>query len=103
MGLFHEFIQDKEVRLIGIEPTTYLVDKDKYVTTLQNGVIGDFLGGTTYMLANPDDLVHDMNGDSGDLMWYGAGQEVIFLKDLGCIECYTIAQKKQPDVHIFTL
>ena len=46
MGLFHEFIQDKEVRLIGVEHAAYLVDKDKYVTPLQNGVIGEYLGGT---------------------------------------------------------
>ncbi|KAL4554258.1 hypothetical protein LXL04_037463 [Taraxacum kok-saghyz] len=45
-GSVHEFIQDKEVRLIGVEHAAYLVDKDKYVTPLQNGVIGEYLGGT---------------------------------------------------------
>ncbi|KAL4554849.1 hypothetical protein LXL04_037456 [Taraxacum kok-saghyz] len=91
------------VCLIGVEPAAYLVDKDKYVTPLQNRVIGEYLGGTTYMLANPDNLGHPSGIYSGGLMCYGAGPKVSFLKDLGRVECYATAQKKQIEEHIFSL
>ena len=82
MGIFHEFIQHKEVNLIGVEAAGYGVDTDLHCATLTLGREGIFHGMKTYLLQNEDGQVAPVHSISAGLDYPGVGPEHSYLKDL---------------------
>lgn len=82
MGIFHEFIQHKEVNLIGVEAAGYGVDTDLHCATLTLGKEGIFHGMKTYLLQNEDGQVAPVHSISAGLDYPGVGPEHSYLKDL---------------------
>ncbi|KAL8159956.1 hypothetical protein V2J09_001493 [Rumex salicifolius] len=54
MGLFHEFVDDKEVRLIGVEAAGFGLDSGKHAATLTKGEVGVLHGAMSYLLQDDD-------------------------------------------------
>lgn len=54
MGLFHEFVDDKDVRLIGVEAAGYGLDSGKHAATLSKGEVGVLHGAMSYLLQDDD-------------------------------------------------
>jgi len=50
MGLFHEFIEDRGVRMVGVEAAGFGVDTDKHAATLTKGEVGVLHGAMSYLL-----------------------------------------------------
>ncbi|GJT27489.1 tryptophan synthase beta chain 2, chloroplastic [Tanacetum coccineum] len=48
MGLFHEFVDDKDVRLIGVEAAGFWLDSGKHAATLTKGEVGVLHGAMSY-------------------------------------------------------
>lgn len=57
MGLFHEFVDDEDVRLIGVEAAGHGVDTDKHAATLTKGEVGVLHGSLSYLLQDDDGQV----------------------------------------------
>ncbi|KAL2630943.1 hypothetical protein R1flu_015629 [Riccia fluitans] len=88
MGLFHEFVEDEDVRLIGIEAAGEGVDTPRHAATLTKGHIGILHGSLSYLL-DDGDLV-GRHSISAGLDYPGVGPEHSFLKDVGRGEYYSV-------------
>ena len=85
IGLFHPFIGDKDVRLIGVEPGGKGVKLGEHAATLTYGAPGVLHGSYSYILHDGDDIapVHSI---SAGLDYPGVGPEHSLLKDEGRAE-----------------
>ncbi|MGL5831672.1 MAG: tryptophan synthase subunit beta [Waterburya sp.] len=90
MGLFHEFIDEPTVRLIGIEAAGEGVDSQKHAATLTKGRIGVLHGAMSYVLQNEDGQIIEPHSISAGLDYPGVGPEHSFLKEFGRAEYYSV-------------
>ncbi|KAK9904558.1 hypothetical protein M0R45_000640 [Rubus argutus] len=94
MGLFHEFVEDKDVRLIGVEAAGYGLDSGKHAATLTKGDVGVLHGAMSYLLQDEDGQIIEPHSISAGLDYPGVGPEHSFLKDLGRAEYYSITDQQ---------
>lgn len=94
MGLFHEFVDEPSVRLIGVEAAGEGVDTDKHAATLTQGRIGVLHGAMSYLLQDADGQVQEAHSISAGLDYPGVGPEHSYLKDLGRAEYYSVTDKE---------
>ncbi|KAK6154411.1 hypothetical protein DH2020_008659 [Rehmannia glutinosa] len=94
MGLFHEFVDDKEVRLIGIEAAGFGLDSGKHAATLTKGEVGVLHGAMSYLLQDEDGQIVEPHSISAGLDYPGVGPEHSFLKDIGRAEYYSITDEE---------
>ncbi|KAL0320776.1 UNVERIFIED_CONTAM: Tryptophan synthase beta chain 2, chloroplastic [Sesamum radiatum] len=94
MGLFHEFIDDKDVRLIGVEAAGFGLDSGKHAATLTKGEIGVLHGAMSYLLQDEDGQIVEPHSISAGLDYPGVGPEHSFLKDIGRAEYYSITDEE---------
>ncbi len=94
MGLFHEFVNEPSVRLIGIEAAGEGVDTGKHAATLTRGRIGVLHGAMSYLLQDDDGQVIEPHSVSAGLDYPGVGPEHSFLKDLGRAEYYSVTDQE---------
>ena len=90
MGLFHEFIEEPTVRLIGIEAAGEGVMTHKHAATLTLGRIGVLHGAMSYLLQDNHGQVLEAHSISAGLDYPGVGPEHSYLKDTGRAEYYSI-------------
>ncbi|MDF1769923.1 tryptophan synthase subunit beta [Maricaulis sp.] len=82
MGLFHPFIEDEEVRLIGVEAAGHGVETGKHAASLKGGRPGILHGNKTYLLQDDDGQIIDAHSISAGLDYPGIGPEHAFLHDM---------------------
>nr|CAB3482064.1 unnamed protein product [Digitaria exilis] len=97
MGLFHEFVEDQDVRLIGVEAAGHGVDTDKHAATLTKGEVGVLHGSMSYLLQDDDGQVIEPHSISAGLDYPGVGPEHSFLKDLGRAEYDSVTDQEALD------
>ena len=97
MGLFHEFVNEPSVRLIGVEAAGEGVESEKHAATLTRGRIGVLHGAMSYLLQDPDGQVIEPYSISAGLDYPGVGPEHSYLKDLGRAEYYSITDQQALD------
>ncbi|MEP0819027.1 tryptophan synthase subunit beta [Trichocoleus sp. FACHB-46] len=90
MGLFHEFVNEPSVRMIGIEAAGEGVDTEKHAATLTRGRVGVLHGAMSYLLQDQDGQVVEPHSISAGLDYPGVGPEHSYLKDSGRAEYYSI-------------
>ncbi len=83
MGLFYEFIQDREVQLIGCEAAGQGVDTDKNAATITNGSLGIFHGMKSYFCQDEYGQIAPVYSVSAGLDYPGIGPEHAYLHDMG--------------------
>eukprot|EP00192_Tetraselmis_astigmatica_P003931 CAMPEP_0117662604 /NCGR_PEP_ID=MMETSP0804-20121206/8140_1 /TAXON_ID=1074897 /ORGANISM="Tetraselmis astigmatica, Strain CCMP880" /LENGTH=465 /DNA_ID=CAMNT_0005469511 /DNA_START=53 /DNA_END=1450 /DNA_ORIENTATION=- len=88
MGLFHEFVEDEDVRLVGVEAGGFGVDTDKHAATLTLGTPGVLHGSYSYLIQDIEGQVIDPHSISAGLDYPGIGPEHSFLKDIGRCDYY---------------
>jgi tryptophan synthase beta chain len=94
MGLFHEFVNEPSVRLIGIEAGGEGVDSEKHAATLTRGRVGVLHGAMSYLLQDEDGQVVEPYSISAGLDYPGVGPEHSFLKDAGRAEYFSISDQE---------
>ncbi|KAL6999335.1 tryptophan synthase [Sarracenia purpurea var. burkii] len=94
MGLFHEFVDDEEVRLIGVEAAGFGLDSGKHAATLTKGEVGILHGAMSYLLQDEDGQIIEPHSISAGLDYPGVGPEHSFLKDMGRAEYYSITDEE---------
>lgn len=97
MGLFHEFVNETQIRLIGVEAAGEGVNTDKHAATLTHGQIGVLHGAMSYLLQDDEGQVIEAHSISAGLDYPGVGPEHSYLKDLGRAEYYSITDKEALD------
>ncbi len=90
MGLFHEFIPEPSVRLIGVEAAGEGVDTGKHAATLTKGQVGVLHGAMSYLLQDDHGQVIEPHSISAGLDYPGVGPEHSYLKDTGRAEYYSV-------------
>jgi tryptophan synthase beta chain len=90
MGLFHEFIDEPTVRLIGIEAAGEGVDSQKHAATLTKGRIGVLHGAMSYVLQDEDGQIIEPHSISAGLDYPGVGPEHSSLKESRRAEYYSV-------------
>lgn len=86
MGIFHPFINDKDVRLIGVEAAGYGVETGKHAASLTGGTPGVLHGNRTYLLQNKQGQIDDAHSISAGLDYPGIGPEHSYLHEIGRAE-----------------
>jgi tryptophan synthase beta chain len=94
MGLFHEFIEEPTVRLIGIEAAGEGVATGKHAATLTAGRVGVLHGAMSYLLQDEEGQVVEPHSISAGLDYPGVGPEHSYLKETGRAEYYSITDEE---------
>tara|TARA_A100001037_G_scaffold264133_1_gene254788 strand:- start:34011 stop:35252 length:1242 start_codon:yes stop_codon:yes gene_type:complete len=90
IGLFHPFIDDKEVRLVGVEAGGLGLSTGQHAAPLNAGSVGVLHGNRTYLMQDDDGQVLGTHSVSAGLDYPGVGPEHSFLKDIGRAEYATV-------------
>ena len=90
MGLFHPFLDDRAVRIIGVEAAGYGLDTDKHAASLTGGRPGVLHGNRTYLLQNADGQIQEAHSISAGLDYPGIGPEHSWLYDSGRVEYVSV-------------
>ncbi|MBW4533995.1 MAG: tryptophan synthase subunit beta [Pleurocapsa minor HA4230-MV1] len=90
IGLFHEFVNEPTVRLIGVEAAGEGVETEKHAATLTKGRVGVLHGAMSYLLQSDEGQVIEAHSISAGLDYPGVGPEHSYLKDSGRAEYYSI-------------
>ena len=90
MGLFHPFLDDASVQIIGVEAAGYGVETGKHAASLNGGVPGVLHGNRTYLLQDEDGQIIDAHSISAGLDYPGIGPEHAWLFDIGRVEYCSI-------------
>ncbi|MDO8093721.1 MAG: tryptophan synthase subunit beta [Candidatus Brocadiales bacterium] len=83
MGLFHPFINDKGVKMIGVEAGGYGAGVGEHASTLTSGSVGVLHGSVSYVLQDEDGQTLPVHSISAGLDYPGVGPEHSYLKDIG--------------------
>ena len=86
IGIFHAFIDDPGVRLVGFEAAGEGVETGRHAATFSGGSPGAFQGSYSYLLQNEDGQTIESHSISAGLDYPGVGPEHAFLKELGRTE-----------------
>ena len=86
IGIFHAFLDDQNVRLLGFEAAGDGIDTPRHAATLNKGRPGVLHGARSYMLQDEDGQTQDSHSISAGLDYPGVGPEHSWLKDLGRAE-----------------
>jgi len=86
IGLFHPFIDDEGVRLIGVEAAGHGIETGMHAAALNGGRPGILHGNRTYLLQTEDGQIIDAHSISAGLDYPGIGPEHAFLRDMGRAE-----------------
>ncbi|SOD91938.1 tryptophan synthase subunit beta [Caenispirillum bisanense] len=90
MGLFHPFLDDKEVRIIGVEAAGHGLETGQHAASLTGGRPGVLHGNRTYLLQDADGQITEAHSISAGLDYPGIGPEHSWLKDVGRVEYVSI-------------
>jgi len=83
MGLFHPFLDDEGIDLIGVEAAGHGLDTDKHAASLKGGRPGVLHGNRTYLLQDDDGQIIEAHSISAGLDYPGIGPEHAWLNDMG--------------------
>ncbi|MGQ0523660.1 MAG: tryptophan synthase subunit beta [Betaproteobacteria bacterium] len=83
IGIFHPYIADEAVRLIGVEAAGHGLESGKHAATLCTGKAGVLHGNRTYLLQDENGQIIETHSISAGLDYPGVGPEHAWLKDSG--------------------
>lgn len=89
IGLFHPFLDDTDVKMLGVEAAGHGLDKE-HAASLTGGAPGILHGNKTYLLQDADGQITEAHSISAGLDYPGIGPEHAWLRDVGRVD-YTSA------------
>jgi tryptophan synthase beta chain len=94
MGIFHTYIADEKVRLIGVEAAGHGLESGKHAATLCSGKPGVLHGNRTYLLQDENGQIIETHSISAGLDYPGVGPEHAWLKDSGRAEYVSVTDEE---------
>jgi tryptophan synthase beta chain len=86
IGLFYPFLEDKNVRMVGVEAGGEGIKPGRHAARFQGGKLGVLQGCKTFLLANDDGQIELTHSVSAGLDYAAVGPEHSFLRDAGRVE-----------------
>jgi tryptophan synthase beta chain len=86
MGIFHPFLDEPSVRLIGVEAAGRGLDSNEHAASIERGRPGVLHGNRTYLLQDGDGQIQEAHSISAGLDYPGIGPEHSWLHDIGRAE-----------------
>jgi tryptophan synthase beta chain len=86
MGLFHPFLDDPSVRIIGVEAAGHGIETGQHAASLTGGRPGVLHGNLTYLLQDDEGQITEAHSISAGLDYPGIGPEHSWLKEQGRVE-----------------
>lgn len=99
LGMFHEFIRDEDVRLIGVEAAGIGLDSGAHSATLARGDVGVYHGSMSYLLQDEEGQIIGPHSIGVGLEYPGVSPELSFLKDTGRAEFYAVTDDEALDAY----
>jgi tryptophan synthase beta chain len=96
IGLFHPFLDDKDVAMLGIEAAGHGLDKE-HAASLAGGRPGILHGNKTYLLQDADGQIAEAHSISAGLDYPGIGPEHSWLKEIGRVRYDSVTDKEALD------
>ena len=97
MGIFYPFLEDRDVRLVGVEAAGYGLASGKHAAPLNEGVVGVLHGNRTYLMSDTNGQIIETHSVSAGLDYPGVGPEHAFLKDIKRAEYVAIDDEEALD------
>ena len=97
IGMFSEFINDKDVKLVGAEAGGLGVETGKHASAMALGKMGILHGMKTYLLQDDDGNIELAHSISAGLDYPGVGPEHAYLRDTGRVEYVSVTDKEAMD------
>jgi tryptophan synthase beta chain len=86
MGLFYPFLQDRKVKMIGVEAAGYGLGTGRHSATIQRGAVGVLHGSKSYLLQDEKGQVKETHSVAAGLDYPGVGPELSYLRDRGRVQ-----------------
>ena len=96
IGLFHPFLDDTSVKMLGVEAAGYGLDKD-HAASLAGGRPGILHGNKTYLLQDDDGQIIEGHSISAGLDYPGIGPEHAWLKEVGRVDYTSVTDDEALD------
>ena len=97
IGMFHPFLNDEGVRLIGIEASGDGMETERHAAAINGGRPGVLHGNRTYLIQDPVGQITEAHSISAGLDYPGIGPEHAFLHDVGRAEYLTCTDREALD------
>jgi tryptophan synthase beta chain len=97
IGMFHPFLNDEGVRLIGVEASGDGMDTERHAAAINGGRPGVLHGNRTYLIQDPVGQITEAHSISAGLDYPGIGPEHAFLHDAGRAEYLTCTDREALD------
>jgi tryptophan synthase beta chain len=97
MGLFHPFLDDRDVRIVAVEAAGDGIDTGRHAAAMLAGRPGVLHGSRSYLLQDEDGQVVEPHSISAGLDYPGIGPEHSWLKDMGRIEVAAATDREALD------
>ncbi|MCG4452928.1 tryptophan synthase subunit beta [Pseudomonas sp. MMS21-TM103] len=97
IGLFHPFLDDQDIQIIGVEAAGYGIATGKHAASLNGGVPGVLHGNRTFLLQDDDGQIIDAHSISAGLDYPGIGPEHAWLHDVGRVEYTSVTDQEALD------
>jgi tryptophan synthase beta chain len=94
IGIFHPFIEDREVKLIGVEAGGEGEDLGKHSASLVRGIEGVLHGALTYVLQDEDGQIAGTHSIAAGLDYPAVGPEHAYLKEIGRAQYFTVTDEE---------
>ncbi|MGD8566478.1 MAG: tryptophan synthase subunit beta [Gammaproteobacteria bacterium] len=94
IGLFHPFLDDKDVAIVGVEAAGEGLDTGKHAAPLCAGSPGVLHGNRTYLMEDADGQIIETHSISAGLDYPGVGPEHAWLKDVGRAKYEAVTDKE---------
>jgi tryptophan synthase beta chain len=94
LGLFHPFLDDPDVKMLGVEAAGYGLDGDQHAASLLGGFPGVLHGNKTYLLQDDDGQITEGHSISAGLDYPGIGPEHAWLKDMERVEYTAVTDEE---------
>ena len=96
IGLFHPFLDDSDVAMLGVEAAGEGLDA-RHAASLAGGFPGVLHGNKTYLLQDDDGQIAEAHSISAGLDYPGIGPEHAWLKDIGRVEYTSVTDREALD------
>ena len=97
IGLFHPFLDEEGVRMVGVEAAGHGIESGKHAASLSAGLPGVLHGNRTYLLQDEHGQITEAHSISAGLDYPGIGPEHAWLKDSGRVSYVSIDDEQALD------
>lgn len=94
IGIFYPFLEDTDVRLIGVEAGGKGIETEKHAASLTKGIPGVFQGSMSYLIQDEFGQVKEAYSISAGLDYPGVGPEHSYLKDAKRVQYHSVTDKE---------